>query len=150
MILHTNLDLPLFGGNSRLFAYRAPCQENFRLEKSRQSRRMPHEKRICSDYNDLKPLRVSFCGSLAGESETFYPANSAHSLCRPGLSKYERILRPEILLATKGFGEKREYAVLAASRRKIGCCSGRFRPPAVRLRGSRSLPIGKGGRLMIY
>ena len=91
------------------------CQENFRLEKSRQSRREPHEKRICLDHNDLKPLRVSFCGSFAEQRETFRSANSTHSLCRPGLSKNERILRPGILLATGEFGEKREYAVPAAS-----------------------------------
>ena len=60
----------------------------------------------------FKALRVSFCGSLAGESETLYPVNFAYSLCRFGLSKNERILRPEILLAAGCFGEKREYGAL--------------------------------------
>ena len=88
-------------------------QEIFRPKKSRQSRWEPDEKRICVDHNDLKLLRVSFCGSLAGESETFYPVNFAYSLCRLGLSKNERILRPEILLAAGSFGEKREYGAPA-------------------------------------
>ena len=90
------------------------CQENFRHEKSRQSRRELDEKRICLDHNDLKPLRVSSCGSFAGQRGTFCSVFFTHSLCRLGLSKYEGILRPEILLATRGFGEKREYAVSAA------------------------------------
>ena len=74
----------------------------------------------------FKALRVSFCGSLAGESETFYPVNFAYSLCRLGLSKNERILRPEILLAAGSFGEKREYGALD---RRFGAPA---RPPARR------------------
>src|SRR5699024_10690475 len=89
-------------------------QENFRHEKSRQLRRELDEKRICLDHNDLKPLRVSLCCGFARQRETFCPPNCADSLCRLGLSKYERILRPEILLAAGEFGEKRESAVSAA------------------------------------
>ena len=77
----------------------------------------------------FKALRVSFRGRLAGESETFYPVNFAYSLCRLGLSKNERILRPEILLAAGRFGEKREYGAPAW---RFGAPDRRFGAPARR------------------